>query len=798
MNNEDDDASSGAPYSTNKIRALQNFQKETRVLRLLRHTRNPHIVDILGSYVYKDVYNIFFPHADMDLEDFLGGKQKKSFNHQSEIFEQLYGLASALNDIHSYRLLEHELELLGCHHDLKPNSILIFGRTWTLADFGLSRLTPISQGSKTYFKDCLGDYFAPECLDHEWSQQRIGRASDIWSFGCVISEVVSFIMSGFQGVADFRSSRKTEGRPRHLNSWFHSRGKIKVEVDAWLSNLKRSAKDDASKGLITLARDMLHENSQDRPGIHTVQLKRSSIALMSLAQRTYQLFTNLIGHHRSLDLQIENVRFKEWCNGLGLVSPSSSQAISRDGNLLDAHPQMRDHLRAMCELILESSILNHESDQAHDNSAEELHLKLRDYNDLLWTNLPSKLKGDMQARWRYQRLQTENTTELDYLENNADNEVASLARMRRLMLLMEQNKPNGEPGRLEANDIFDYRDFGEHSTAGFMRNSLTKIGEEAEVRHNVLVEWWTVQSWDPSNDDELFVRMSSIAALPNVPDRPHSFRVLESEGFFWEKKDFRFGVVYATPRSAVGGPWVPPVTLRTMIENSHSVSRLDRPLLGDRFALAYSLCLCVYEFHAIGWIHHKLSTDNVIFFPHPEKKLTATETLPNPYIIGFNHSRPFDNSNCSILPTSTDLKNIHQHPDYRATSNNQQDNNGSRFIRAFDYYSLGVILLQIGLWYDLERIDSGMPKLSNKWEQHQELLQMAQRLGAYMGEVYRDVVLFCLMGLRQEEIKAEMRAKRIMQEHVNTRDTFDESYESSIIGDLFQMNVLSPLSKFHV
>lgn len=714
------------------------------------------------------------------------------FKHADEIFEQLIGLATALNEMHSYRLLEQDLELLGCHHDLKPNNILIFGQTWKLADFGLSRLAPTSQGSKTQFKDCIGDYFAPECLDGEWSQQRIGRASDIWSFGCVISEVMTFGMLGSESIAEFRSSRKTEGRPKYLNSWFHSLGKMKVEVDTWLSMLKRSVNDDASKALIALVRDMLNEYPHHRPNANAVQLNLTSITLISLAQRAFRLFDDLVGSQTSLDLQIEVLRFKEWCNALGFLFPSSSQAMSIDESLLDIYPEIRDNLRAICELISKLSILAQDVREADNDSVEELTLKLRDKNDILRAILPPKLKEDLQARWRYRRLQTENTSDLESLKNNADNEVASLARMRRLMLLMEQNKADGEQRRLDAEDIFEFHPFGEHSTASFM--PPTEDGFKAEERH-VLVEWWSVQNWDASNDDELFVRMGAIAALPNVPDRPHSFRVLESEGFFWDKRDSRFGIVYATPHSAVAASCPSPLTLRTVIERNQSSSRLDRPVLGDRFALAYSLCLCVYEFHAVGWIHHKLSIDNVVFFSHPDKKVTATETLQNPYIIGFNHSRPLDNSNCSIQPTTTELKNVHQHPEYRANNNS---NNGRRFTRAFDCYSLGVVLLQIGLWYDLELVDNGIIRRSNRWEQHQEVLRIAQRLGIYMGEVYRDVVLFCLKELRQEEIKAEVRAKRNNQAHAITGNSFDDSYELSTIDDLFQINVLGPLSKCHM
>jgi serine/threonine protein kinase len=76
--------------------------------------------------------------------------------------------------VHDYRCQEMGLELVGCHHDLKPSNILIFGGRLTLADFGISRLIHSEEGSGTDFKDCLGDYFSPESLDERFSRQKIG------------------------------------------------------------------------------------------------------------------------------------------------------------------------------------------------------------------------------------------------------------------------------------------------------------------------------------------------------------------------------------------------------------------------------------------------------------------------------------------------------------------------------------------------------------------------------------------------------------------------------------------------
>jgi hypothetical protein len=86
-------ADTADPDGSNRM--LQDFKKETRVLKLLRHTKNPRIVKLLGSYVYKGVYNLLFPLTDIDLDNFLQGKPHSwVFRHNDEIVEELRGFTT--------------------------------------------------------------------------------------------------------------------------------------------------------------------------------------------------------------------------------------------------------------------------------------------------------------------------------------------------------------------------------------------------------------------------------------------------------------------------------------------------------------------------------------------------------------------------------------------------------------------------------------------------------------------------------------------------------------------------------
>ena len=104
-------------------------------------------------------------------------------------------LASGLHYIHSPRGKEG---LSLCHHDIKPENILIHHDKLIWTDFGASRF--ISPGSEPLelsraFQSSSAmtpKYGAPELQPSSQvaSSQIASPASDIWSFGCVLFETL--------------------------------------------------------------------------------------------------------------------------------------------------------------------------------------------------------------------------------------------------------------------------------------------------------------------------------------------------------------------------------------------------------------------------------------------------------------------------------------------------------------------------------------------------------------------------------------------------------------------------------
>jgi len=142
-----------------------------------------------------------------------------------------------------------------------------------IADFGLTRFrrsTP-NASSGVPFEYGTSTYRAPECN----AGTKVGRAGDIWSLGCIFSEVITFALLGFKdGVDEFRKRRSVSDR-RDL---FHGKEKVKPEVLNWFSSLVDLGRDDTFiRDFIGLIVDMLHEDPKQRPKIGEVEQKLEEI-----------------------------------------------------------------------------------------------------------------------------------------------------------------------------------------------------------------------------------------------------------------------------------------------------------------------------------------------------------------------------------------------------------------------------------------------------------------------------------------------------------------------------------------
>jgi hypothetical protein len=117
---------------------------------------------------------------------------------------------------------------------------------------------------------------------------------------------------------------------------------------------------------------------------------------------------------------------------------------------------------------------------------------------------------------------------------------------------------------------------------------------------------------------------------------------------------------------------------------------------------------------------------------------TSPASIKNPYIIGFDHSRPDDLYSLSTGPGEKAEYLDYQHPEYIKKP--------QRYRAEFDYYSLGIVLLEIARWKSLSAISGSWGEISSEdFAAHLRSDGLAY-VGQTVGRRFASVVENCLGG----------------------------------------------------
>ena len=213
----------------------------------------------------------------------------------------------------------------------------------------------------------------------------------------------------------------------------------------------------------------------------------------------------------------------------------------------------------------------------------------------------------------------------------------------------------------------------------------------------------------------------------------------------------RYGLVYNAPQSSYS-------TLSTLISSPD----LKTPDLNDRIRLAQTLAVALWSLHSLDWLHKSLCAANVLFFPSAfassAQGTTATAAMvPDisaPYLSGFGASRPDLDVALSVVPRNPSIGELHRHP--------ASLRGGIPHIKAFDIYSLGLALLEIGLW-KLLQVYYKPHYSAERWRDRVVLPVLVPGLASKVGRTYRDVVDMCI---RVDEDLSSSDAGKLMEKVV--------------------------------
>lgn len=283
----------------------------------------------------------------------------------------------------------------------------------------------------------------------------------------------------------------------------------------------------------------------------------------------------------------------------------------------------------------------------------------------------------------------------------------------------------------------------------------------------VLLEWTQLdRRWRPADIQIARSRVVRLVRELSIPSKPSALRILQTLGVvedFQDERHKRFGIIYSLPfnSSAVHRP----VLLQDFFPRDEAtLSTLKEPLLSQRFKLAHTLAAAIHEMHNMGWLHKELSSYSIAFLHYTSSSVDSEPDVNvlEPYITGFGYSRPDTEEAISLVRSSSAGLDFYRHPMLRVTGQSTEEEENQpvpRFQRKFDVYSLGLVLLEIGLWDKIATFERSADKADPQAFADRLVRVSKLHLGHRMGAIYRDVVVRCIRGIGGGQGEGEVESK---------------------------------------
>lgn len=327
--------------SIERDEARRAWKREVNALQDICKLRLPHVVEIAAIIAIGKRQYFLFPWADGgNLANFW--RSRNSYRdrfiiadqHISSIVHQLVGLAGALEKLHAF---SHGSSASYRHGDLKPENILIFDinnpgflGTWKMADLGLAKYHILSTDGRVKPSSNFGagtiSYQPPESFRPRAAPT--SRLYDIWSMGCIILQLMTWLLYGIEKVNELMMETKsvfTNGESSYwtATSWDEAAGHRNIKIQSAVQDhmAKMKLRVEGSRAL----QDLLFIIEQK---LLVVQLPPNATTAKQGCR------TNAADLHRSLQ-RIEN-NCKDpgyWKSGHNIVKQASSLQIPQGQNL---------------------------------------------------------------------------------------------------------------------------------------------------------------------------------------------------------------------------------------------------------------------------------------------------------------------------------------------------------------------------------------------------------------------------------------------------------------------------------
>ncbi|KAL8905132.1 MAG: hypothetical protein Q9207_002833 [Kuettlingeria erythrocarpa] len=278
----------------------------------------------------------------------------------------------------------------------------------------------------------------------------------------------------------------------------------------------------------------------------------------------------------------------------------------------------------------------------------------------------------------------------------------------------------------DSSDLFAYGEKMEKSPRSLLLEYLPVIDAISSGQHQPSVARY---------DELMQVQPTTLAGLG-----PSYLGTLRLRGWIEDPHRGRTALVYEIPLPDLdrshGSRKLKVATLLSFLYHGADTDSTNMPSLEDRFRLAFNLASSLLHLHAKKVFHRNINSKNVIFFANDETELSGSDKPWKKGIIRRPFFTSFDQpSEDHGEVDESFISNIYRHPSYERGQR-------SRFKAVYDIYSLGLILLEIGLWMPISKLW----KTRYTRAQFKNRLQTiyTKKLSGKCGTSYMKVVEFCL------------------------------------------------------
>ena len=206
-----------------------------------------------------------------------------------------------------------------------------------------------------------------------------------------------------------------------------------------------------------------------------------------------------------------------------------------------------------------------------------------------------------------------------------------------------------------------------------------------------------------------------------------------------------------------------PQSLLSFLQHAANTFTNNMPSLEDRFRLAFRLALSLLHIHAKGVSHRNINSSNVVFVD--VDRSTDANAMPwkdgairRPFLTSFDTSA--DDTHAAHQESF--ISSIYRHP--MAESGKR-----TAYKAAYDIYSFGLILLEVGLWMPIHQL--WKTKYSHQTFKARLQTIYSKKLAGKCGNRYMRVVEYCLSAAdarRQNQSSADQQPSERQQPKLQT------------------------------